>query len=100
VKPLVFNAQATAEFDDSAKWYETQRPGLAREFRAEVEDALGRIHANPRQFPLHSRPGFRMCFVRRFPYTIFFAEQDQFIWIAAIAHQRRRPGYWSLRKIP
>jgi len=100
VKPLIFHAQATAEFDDAAKWYETQRAGLGADFRAEVEDGLGRIQGNPQLFPRHSRTGFRKCFVHRFPYTIFFAEFGHCIWIAAIAHQRRRPGYWSRRKPP
>jgi toxin ParE1/3/4 len=39
----------------------------------------------------------RKCFVRRFPYTIFYLELAEQIWIAAVAHQRRRPGYWRNR---
>jgi toxin ParE1/3/4 len=34
----------------------------------------------------------------RFPYTIHYAEIDDMIWIAAVAHQKRWPGYWSKRK--
>jgi hypothetical protein len=39
----------------------------------------------------------RKCFVRRFSYTIFYLELAEQIWIAAVAHQRRRPGYWRNR---
>ena len=32
-----------------------------------------------------------------FPYTIYYVALDDSLWIAAMAHQRRRPGYWSRR---
>lgn len=39
--------------------------------------------------------GLRENVPRRFPYTTFFLKQEDRIWIAAVAHQRQRPGYWS-----
>jgi hypothetical protein len=36
--------------------------------------------------------------LRRFPYTIHYAVLHDAIWIAAVAHQRRRPGYWAVRR--
>jgi hypothetical protein len=35
--------------------------------------------------------------IREAIYTIYYVELDQTIWIAAVAHQKRRPGYWSDR---
>jgi hypothetical protein len=36
--------------------------------------------------------------VARFPYSIVYKEAADKIMIVAIAHQRRRPGYWRRRK--
>jgi len=33
-----------------------------------------------------------------FPFTIVYAQRDETIVIVAIAHQRRRPGYWRGRQ--
>jgi hypothetical protein len=37
--------------------------------------------------------------LRRFPYLIYYVELDDSLWIAAVAHQKRRPGYWSHRRV-
>jgi hypothetical protein len=29
---------------------------------------------------------------------VYYVELDDAIWIAAVAHQKRRPGYWTRRK--
>ena len=35
--------------------------------------------------------------VRRFPYHVVYLEAPSQIWILAIAHDRRKPGYWKDR---
>jgi hypothetical protein len=32
--------------------------------------------------------------VRRFPYGVIYRVREEVIWVVAIAHMRRRPGYW------
>jgi len=41
---------------------------------------------------------FRACPLKRFPYTIFYIDLDEQIWVGAVAHQSRRPGYWARRR--
>lgn len=98
MKPVVFDSEAKDEFRAAAAYYEAQRPGLGDDFVAEVEQAVQRIAQIPQAFPLHDPSGIRKCVLPRFPYTIFFLELDDRIWIAAVAHQRRRPGYWAHRR--
>jgi len=99
VKPVILHSEAEAELHEAAAHYEKQRTGLGRELRHVVEAAVGRIRVNPNAFPSHGKSGLRKCFVHRFPYTLFFIELDAFIWIAAVAHHRRRPDYWKDRKM-
>jgi toxin ParE1/3/4 len=97
VKPLVFHPEAEAEFLAAIAWYEQQRAGLGGDFRDAVEAATRQIQQTPQVFTPHGNQGARKCLVRGFPYTIFFVELDQAIWIAAVAHQKRRPNYWASR---
>ncbi|MFB3820344.1 MAG: type II toxin-antitoxin system RelE/ParE family toxin, partial [Candidatus Methylomirabilales bacterium] len=43
-------------------------------------------------------PKQRRVVVARFPYSIVYREDAESIVIVAVAHQRRRPGYWRGRK--
>lgn len=93
MKPVVFDSEASDESHAAAEWYEERRAGLGDEFMEEVEQVKERIWRTPQAFPLHTGSELRKCILRRFPYTIFFLEQEDRIWIAAVAHQKRRPGY-------
>ena len=97
MNPLVFHPDATAELRAAVAYYEQQRPGLGRDLQREVERAINRIQQYPQRFPQHNETDLRKCFVRRFPSTIFYLELSDQIWIAAVAHQRRRPGSWRSR---
>ena len=70
-------------------YYEQQRLGLGRDLQQEVERATSRIQQHPQGFPQHHALGLRTYFLRRFPYTIFYLELADQIWIAVVAHQRR-----------
>jgi len=41
---------------------------------------------------------FRRVFIGRFPFSIIYIDRDGEIVIVAIAHQRKRPGYWRGRQ--
>lgn len=98
MKPFILHREAESELDEAIAHYETQRPGLGIELLSEVEQAIGRIQEHPRMFARYGSRGLRKCPIRRFPYTIFYRELEDRIWIAAVAHQKRRPGYWARRK--
>jgi hypothetical protein len=41
--------------------------------------------------------GVRRLLVDRFPYALVFVESETEIRVLAVAHTRRRPGYWRSR---
>jgi toxin ParE1/3/4 len=94
---VTIHAQADAEMRVATAYYEGQRKGLGRAFRQEFAKAITRIQRTPQAWLLLDDQGTRKHRLRRFPYTIYYVELDQTIWIAAVAHQKRRPGYWSGR---
>jgi hypothetical protein len=98
VNPIVFHRAARAELDESVAHYEAQREGLGLDLLASVESAITRIQRMPTLFPVHKQTEFQKCLLGRFPFTVFFLERADSIWVAAVAHQKRRPDYWSRRK--
>lgn len=98
MKPVEFHAAARAELDDAVTFYESRAKGLGLDFMEKIRDAVSRIQGNPEAWPPHRRGGFRKLFAVRFPYTIFYLELHDVIWIVAIAHGSRRPDYWCKRR--
>lgn len=93
--PYRFHPDADREFGEAAAWYE-ERAGLAAEFIAAVRAKIEEITLAPRRWRLLR--GVRRAFVGRFPYSIVYREtSDGYIEILAVAHFKRRPGYWSRR---
>lgn len=97
MKPLEFHPDANDEARDAALHYEGLQPGLGDDFRSELAAALARIQQNPQLYAPESG-GRRVCPLHRFPYAIFYEELTDRIWVAAIGHHARRPGYWARRR--
>ena len=89
-------AEALRELQSGAHFYEHQHPGLGQEFVLEVRRLCRHIVEAP-QLGTEVRSDVRRRLLRRFPYAILYALEDSEIVILAIAHQSRRPGYWTSR---
>ena len=88
-----FDADARAEFHTAISYYEECQAGLGRRFRDAVELETSRIRAMPLRFRILHAP-FRRCLVPKFPYSIVFTVEPEFILVVALAHAKRKPGYW------
>jgi toxin ParE1/3/4 len=101
---LRIDPAAKLELAHAAGWYEDRRRGLGLEFLAVVDAALQTICGNPLRCAhletLPEEPGVRRVLLNRFPYAIVFEVAVDEVWILAIAHTRRRPGYWHDRRSP
>ncbi|MDO8681412.1 MAG: type II toxin-antitoxin system RelE/ParE family toxin, partial [Acidobacteriota bacterium] len=83
------------------RWYEGRRTGLGLEFFDAVDGAISRIVALPRvgtRVPrLPADLPVRWHAVTRFPYHVVYLDTPEQIRILAVAHDRRKPGYWKSR---
>lgn len=78
---------------ETAEFYDRARPGLGNAFLDDVQraidhivrlpDAGARVDDRTRRLPLS-----------RFPCCLVYRHFEARVVIAAVAHQRRRPGYW------
>jgi toxin ParE1/3/4 len=100
MKPVVFHHDAEGEIDDAMANYESRRSGFGLVFLAEVQRVTQLIRQHPQRWAVYKNTVFRKCSLKRFPFAIYYLELDQCVWIAAVAHQKRKPGYWSQRRPP
>ena len=98
MKPVEFHASARAELGDAVAFYESRAKGLGVALVEKIREAVRKIQKDPEAWPPHRQGGFRKIFAERFPYTVFYLELPELIWIVAITHSSRRPVYWSKRR--
>jgi plasmid stabilization system protein ParE len=91
-----FLPEARAELLDAATYYESKEIGLGVRYRNEVAHVIGSIVADPTLWRERSG-GYRRVNCPIFPYYIAYFVRAETILIAAVAHARRRPGYWRDR---
>jgi len=92
-----FHPEATAELSVSADWYAERSPAAARDFCVAVDLAVANIEANPERFARIDRR-HRAGSVTGLPFQIVFRHDADRIHVVAVAHAKRRPGYWRDRK--
>jgi plasmid stabilization system protein ParE len=90
---------ALAEIDHEVDYYESRGAGLGAELEDEIDDVLATIVRFPRAAPQwRDRPDRRIGALDRFPFTLVYQIKADEIVILALAHDSRRPGYWSRRR--
>ena len=94
---LDFHPAAVCELEASADWYFERSPRAGQGFANAIEFALEDIEKNPDRFPkIDTR--HRSCNVQKYPFQIIFRESKDTIHVVAVAHSKRRPGYWKKRR--
>jgi plasmid stabilization system protein ParE len=77
-------------------WYYERSPLSATAFAHAIDNAVLRIAEGPSRYAL-AEHGTRKFVLQRFPFNVFYRSGEAEIIIVAVAHHRRRPGYWSDR---
>ena len=85
---------AQQELIDGAAFY-AERAGteLGLTFIDEFEHARDLLSNNP-EIGAQWRGSTRRLLLRRFPYNVVYEIGPEEVRVIALAHQRRRPGYW------
>jgi len=89
-----------AVFDarQARRYYGRISPALATQFLTEFAAIIGRIASIPALGSPHLH-GTRMWRLHRFPYYVVYLEVGADVLVLAVAHNRRRPTYWT-RRLP
>jgi len=94
---VVFHRLAAQEYRSATSWYRRKSPSAAERFRAAVDNAVERIAENPYRGTIFREP-YRWIRTRRFPYVLYYEiDGPDRLLVYAVAHGRRRLGYWLRR---
>jgi plasmid stabilization system protein ParE len=95
-KPYVIHSAAWREFEESDEWYLARSADSSVAFLSDVYEALEAIAQAPQRWPKYLY-GTRRFVLRGFPFSIIYLDDPDVIRVIAVAHSRRRPGYWKDR---
>jgi plasmid stabilization system protein ParE len=94
--PVDYLPGARRDFDESFDWYAEHSAQAAVRFANAIDVALSAIAADPKRFAAIDE-FHQECPVVRFPFRIVYRVAPDRIVVVAIAHSKRRPGYWRGR---
>ena len=93
---LRYLAEARREVDDALQWYLARSRQAAEAFLRELEHAAVLIAESLGVWPRYEGESRRYV-LRRFPFDIIYRESGRTIEVIALAHHKRKPGYWHRR---
>jgi len=97
VKPVNIHRQAKAELDAAIAYYQGEKNGLGLEFLDEVRRTENLIQQFPQLGTPYQDTEFRTRKIKRFPYVLVYCDLEDGLWLIAVAHSKKRPGYWLSR---
>lgn len=96
MKRVIFHPEAKAEANGAIDWYWAQSRSAALELAKELRNAYSKLRRAPKVCPIYIH-GTRRVILDRFPFSVVFREVPTGLQIVAVAHAKRRPGYWARR---
>ena len=91
-----FHEEASAEYDAAFDWYLGHSADAARRFDVEVNRAISLIVQTPQRWPSYLY-GSRRFVIQRFLFSVVYLDEPESLRVVAIAHAKRKPGYWKQR---
>jgi plasmid stabilization system protein ParE len=89
---------AASELREAVAWYERRRSGLGAELLDAVSQSIEHITATPQAgTPESADRNTRRVLIPRVPYQLVYHLRPDEIVVVAVAHLKRRPGYWKSR---
>ena len=94
LKSVRLRLEAELEIEDAFERYRRESPRIAQRFLNEITESFKKIQKNPRLYPPYTK-NTRRRVLGSFPFSVIYQEKEESILIVAIAHAKRREGYWS-----
>lgn len=95
---IQLHPEASAEIALEHDFYDKQRTGLGADLEEAINVALGMIAAMPNAWERWpSLAEVRVFHLERFPFSLPYWLDGERLVLLALAHAKRRPGYWHDR---
>jgi toxin ParE1/3/4 len=96
IRQVDVHPEAIAEAQAAALWYRARSAAAAHAFLAELDRAIEKIAEDPGIWPRYVG-GTQRFLLKRFPFSVVYRLVANRIEVLAVAHGRRKPGYWKGR---
>ena len=87
---------AAAEIERDRAWYRERSESAEAGFLRELDHAVQQVTNAAGQWPQYLA-GTRRYVFPTYPYSLVYFVEDDVIRTVAVAHDKRRPGYWRKR---
>jgi toxin ParE1/3/4 len=94
-KPVRFHPEGEQEYLSSLAWYYERSLSAAFDFDDEVEQAVSATKS-PERWPMYVSQ-CRRYVLHQFPFSLVYRDLENEVFVLAVAHGHRRPGYWRKR---
>jgi len=94
---VIFHPEAEREFLAAIRQYAEIDAALAVDFESKIEEATALVASFPGMWREVSR-GIMRCLVRRFPFGLLYAYDDDVLYVLAVMHLHAKPRYWMSRE--
>ncbi len=91
-----FHPEAVLEFEEAVQFYKERGRKLGQRFAREIRATIAKIVTTPERWRVLEQD-VRLCRTRVFPYAVLYTIETDSVLIVAIAHGKRRSGYWLHR---
>lgn len=94
MKPLFVEARAGQDIEKITEYYEECRSGLGIEFQFALKRAFLVVRRFPDAFGWDMLTRCRTYKIKKFPHIIYYRHETDGIYVMAVVHEKRRPGFW------
>ncbi len=91
-----FHPAAAQDAESAYDWYAARDLFAAHAFREELQHAVDAVRGSPLTWPRYGWDTRRYVFPC-FPFSLVYRLRGDEAEVLAVAHGRRRPGYWRSR---
>jgi toxin ParE1/3/4 len=92
-----FHPEALGEFEAAADFYSERQAGLELRFIDAIHAAISNACSAPQRWRKFDGE-IRRVLVHVFPFAVLYSIEEEFLYIIAVMHCSREPGYWKNRK--
>jgi plasmid stabilization system protein ParE len=96
VKPLELHPGAEEDYLNTLAWYCDRNFSTAKKFEDAFWLAIHAVEDAPERWPVYFSD-FRRYTLHQFPFSLVYRIEPSRTFVIAVAHGRRRPGYWMGR---
>ncbi len=93
---VILIPEAREEFFEAVEFYANESTIAAERFIHEFEEAINEIGLHPNRYR-QVKGIYRVIPFDRFPYSLYYRVLGDVVRVNAVAHNKRKPGYWRKR---